>query len=1216
MARDYRKYMQSTSSTGRRDYRSSMSRLNEAEQQKQQELVNSAAPLQPTVSRTDYAALGKSLQPSNVNDADPRMLSKAPSPLDASAGITAFQRSQPQPVDTSTPYERWYNEHITNSPLGKVLGMAQSADRAVSNAKAGFMDTATIGASRGLGRLAIAATPQGQQNLTPLLNERTDSTAYKVGELAGYIPPGAIIERDIARLGGKALSKIGSKSARGAITGIAAGAAEGALQEGGDVAFRGKTFDPENVALSAGVGGAIGAAAPLIGKAVQAGAEKIGTLAKKVSRSTPEQDAEQILNSVQQPRVRDRVYQYLDDAEKNARSRIQARKNRLSSTPVDTWADYTIIGAAKMGKGTIKLADWTEDMVKEFGEDFRKVAPRIYKASKEELRKQERLASKEGEQARIFNESGAGDETTFDQKISRGAKKSRIPFSQKLEQIRTQFVDDLAPLEGVEKRIKGGVQSAENSLYKTARLFKGVPEKARQIVTDKLSNVINAVEKAGYSADDLGRYALAKHAKDVNAAGYKSGFTNAEIDAILRKYGTPEMEAAQQALVQVNRDMMQELVNSGVVSKELAEVLDERWMNYIPLFRSFEDDSEAFAGGMSKALANVASPIKALKGSERAVIDPLENMVKNIYQSVNAAERNKVARQLAKLAQSDPEEKFIRRLGPDEQVGRKNVVNVKENGENIKYEVEPDVYRAMLNLDQESSNMLVNILSKPASLLRAGATLTPEFAIRNPLRDINQAYITSKSGFNPFIDFPVGLIQSITGGKWAKEFVENNGAYGNLLSMDRNAHREALQKVLKEPVNKKFVNVVSGKSLLRLLRAISDTTESATKIGEYRKAIKKGATPQEAAYRARDLMDFARAGSGIRQANRIVAFLNANIQGKSKLFRAIKENPIRTTTRMITSVTVPTIGVYLLNREFASDEQKQTIADSPDWLKDSFWLVAIPGTDKVARLPKPFDVAPLFANLPEKVLEYVETKDPAAFDGFAKRTLSEGALPMQISGLLPLIEGMSGYSFFRQGDIVPRREQGLEYKDQYDPVRTTETAKLLAGLSGKITGGEGTFKNFSSPRIMDNTIQGLTAGLGGYATSAIDSLLKGKIFGWQAYKPLINKPEAPEKRLEQQPLARAFLVDPLQSTRTMDKLYTEKDQLAREKASAKLSKQPFTKNKNLYRLENATEKLSKINKAIRAIESNQLLSAKQKREQIEPLLKQRNDLSRQTMKGR
>ncbi|MGV6934121.1 LPD38 domain-containing protein [Paenibacillus sp. CMM36] len=925
-------------------------------------------------------------------------------------------------------------------------------------------------------------------------------------------------------------------------------------------------------------------------------------------RITPEVEAEEIVRTIQQPRVRDRVYNYLDEAEKAARERIQKRKNNLNSNPLPEWKDWSIIGAAKMGKGTIKFADWAEEMVKEVGEDFRPHAEKVYRASKEELRKQERLATKEGDDAVRFNSQDIGDADTFAAKISNKASKRRTNFSQKIEKIRSQFEDDVISLAGLEKRVTGRVASAEDSLYKKARLYKGAPEKAHQIVKQRLGPVITAAEKAGYTSDDLGRYALAVHAKDVNAAGYKSGFTNKEIEAVISKYeGSEEMETARKALVQVGKDMMKELVDSGVVSKELASVLDNRWENYIPLFRAFDDTPEAFAGGLSKSLANVASPVKALKGSEKKVVDPLENMVRNIFQTVNAAERNRVATEISKLAKKDVDGNFIRKLKKNEQVGRKNVVNVKENGESVKYEVEPEVYRALMNLDKESSTMMMNILSKPASLLRAGATLTPEFSLRNPMRDILQAYVVSKSGFNPITDFGAGLIQSISKGKLYQEWIENLGAYGNVLSMDRNIHRKALESVLKEKPSKKFVNVVTGKAFINMLRTITDVTESATKVGEYRAALRKGATPQEAAYRARDLMDFARAGSGIRQANRIVAFLNANIQGKSKLIRAIKENPVGTTARMISGVTIPTVGFFISNHYLANDTQRQTIDDAADWMKDTFWLWAVPNTDVVARIPKPFDIAPIFANLPERALKFAYENDREAFDGFAKRALKDAAVPAQITAIWPFIEGMANYSFFREGPIIPQREQGLKYKDQYDPVRTTETAKFLAGISSAVTGDEGPLKNFSSPRIMDNTIQGLTAGLGNYATSAIDSMLKGV--------GLVDRPDAPEKRLEQLPFAKAFLVDPLQSTKSSEKLYDLKEKLSSEKASAKLNKEDFARKRDLKTLEKAAKKLSDINAEIREIEKNEAMSAREKRVQIEPLLSERNQIARDTMKG-
>lgn len=921
---------------------------------------------------------------------------------------------------------------------------------------------------------------------------------------------------------------------------------------------------------------------------------------------TEVQEVEEVLEAIKQSNVRDKVYSYLDDAEKAARERIAKRKGQLNSNPLPEWADYAVIMAAKLGKGTIKATNFTEELVKEFGESVRPHGDKILRMSREEIRKQERIASKEGIEALEFNNATTGDTSSFSQKISRDIKVKKKPFAERWQQWRTQASDDLAALSDVEKKVRGGkLASAEDSLYKSARMFKGAPEKASQIVQDRLGSVIQQVEKSGNTVDDLEMFALAKHAQDVNAAGYKSGFTNHEIKSVLDELSSPEMIAAQQELVKVNRDMLKELVDSGVVSKELYDVLGDRWENYIPLFREMESEKVGFDGGMSKALANVTSPIKALQGSEKKVIAPLENMVKNIFQSVNAAERNKVAQQIPKLAELDTDGAFFRKLQNSEVVGEKNVVKVKVNGKEVRYEVEPEIYKALMNLDQESSNTLMNILSKPASLLRAGATLTPEFALRNPIRDINNAFVVSQSGFNPITDFGVGLIQSIKKGDLYKEWIDNLGAYGNTLSMDRNVHKKALETVLKQPNSKKFVNFVTGKSLINVLRAISDTTESATKVGEYRAALRSGASKQEAAYRSRDLMDFARAGSSIRPANKIVAFLNANIQGKSKLIRAIKDNPGGVIARGFASVTVPTMAIFTLNHEFANETQKNTISNAPDWMKDSFWLMAIPGTDTVARIPKPFDLAAVFANLPEKAMAFTLEKDPEAFQGYVNRTLKDASLPTQISGLLPMIEGMANYSFFKEGQIIPRAEQGLEWSDQYDPVRTTSSARIIAGGVEKLTGGKGSFKNFSSPRVVDNTIQGLTAGVGKYVTDAVDVILdKTGVF---------ERTAKPEKSIEQAPFTRAFLVDQNQGGKAMDKFYAMKVELTNEKASAKLNNRPFTKQGQLDSIGNVADALSDINKAIKRIEKGDL-SSSQKKEKIEPLIKRRNEMIQRTMK--
>jgi Large polyvalent protein associated domain 38 len=813
-----------------------------------------------------------------------------------------------------------------------------------------------------------------------------------------------------------------------------------------------------------------------------------------------------------------------------------------------------------------------------------------------------------------------GDVSSFRSKINRTPKKEN-KLTETLKNLRTQFVDDMAPLERLEKGIRGAIPSAENSLYKTARLIKGSPERAHEIVRTKLGPVLQSVKQLGFDEKDLGDYALAVHARDVNSKGMNSGFTNAEIDDVIKQFGTPEMEQARKQLVQVSDDVLrQELGSNQILTDDSINAMREKWPNYMPLFRAFDDDKVGFAGGMSNALANASNPIKRLEGSSRDVIDPIESMVKNIFQATNQADRNKVGLQLSKLAAED-QSGMLRKLEPNEKVDRKNVVSVMENGEKVKYEVPPEIYKTITNMDKESTNTLIKILQAPASTLRAGATLTPEFSLRNPLRDVVQAYVVSKSGFNPITDFPVGLWNAIfkgktfkvggrevSTGKWFNDFIESNGGYGNIVSMDRNLHRKALENVLKEGDTPKFRNIVNPKSWLELLRTVADVSETATKIGEYRAAIKKkGVTREEAAYRARDLMDFARAGTSIREANKVVAFLNANIQGKSKLIRAIKEDPKGVTARSFKAVTAPTIGAYIAQKYMANEEQKATIDDAPQWLKDTFFLVPVPGTNQVARIPKPFDLAPIFSNLVERSLDYAVEKDPDAFDKYAKQAISSYSVPTMLTGLSPIIEGMANYSFFRQGPIDPMRDQDVKYPDRYD-INTSETSKLLGKGINALTGGEGAFKNFGSPRIMDNTIRGLTGGLGEYTVDAVDFVLDKT--------GIVNKKaEKPAKQVNQQPLLRSFMVNQGSTGESVNKLYNLLDTLTKARGSAKQNEKDFAKEDLYKQVKDVTKEISEISKEMRSIENDPTMSGETKRRLLDELNKQRNEIARQAAGG-
>lgn len=97
---------------------------------------------------------------------------------------------------------------------------------------------------------------------------------------------------------------------------------------------------------------------------------------------------------IKDKRVRDNVVSFLDAQEAKAKERLRSRGIRISSTPLDVYADYAIIGASKLAKGTIKFSDWAEAMVKDLGEEVRPILENIYDKARETLDQSAKRISK------------------------------------------------------------------------------------------------------------------------------------------------------------------------------------------------------------------------------------------------------------------------------------------------------------------------------------------------------------------------------------------------------------------------------------------------------------------------------------------------------------------------------------------------------------------------------------------------------------------------------------------------------------------------------------------------------------------------------------------------------------------------------------------------------------------------------------------------------
>lgn len=687
-----------------------------------------------------------------------------------------------------------------------------------------------------------------------------------------------------------------------------------------------------------------------------------------------------------------------------------------------------------------------------------------------------------------------------------------------------------------------------------------------------------------------------------------------------QKYGRniSHLEQTAQRLYDYQKRVLSTLVDSGNLSQEQYNIILAKNPNYVPFNRVIEGIEPTSGIPVSKArFTGARAPIKRIKGSELEIHNPIESMINNTYRIMDIAERNMVARGVAKLSNILPEDISpvkikMRPIGVTEREAgeakiifrpsqfklKGNVIEYFENGKRRYIEVTPNLYQAMSGLNETSISLMTKIMSIPARTLRTGATITPEFMLRNPIRDQWTAFIQTKLGFKPFID-NTGAIADIMGkSEVYNDWLRSGGAYAGFVELSR----PKLERMLKDLQGKP--NLLKNLNIITKAQDISQLFEQATRLGIYKAGIKKGLTPVEAGFESREAtVDFARRGAKTKDINAVIAFFNAGIQGTDKLVRTAKEDPIGFATKGIATITIPSVISYLLNKD--DPEYKEL----PRWQKDLFWIFKI--KDTFVRIPKPFAYGQIFGSLTERFFEYLDTQDPLALKGF-KKSLYDSLTPvsgdpvggMLATGVKPLIENRTNWSFFRERPIVSEGKERLLPEEQYGKY-TTETARFL----GKITK--------YSPAKIENLIQGYFGGAGRYTLEGGDIVRKvaGKFIGKK------QEPERPTE-LADFPLIKGFVTRPAYSqaesvqqfyenTNKINQAYATYRKLLQEgkKEEAFKIKERYPEFKYAPVLNKYFEALSDLNERIDIIVKSEKYNTEQKRELINEIEKKRAELA-------
>lgn len=848
----------------------------------------------------------------------------------------------------------------------------------------------------------------------------------------------------------------------------------------------------------------------------------------------------------------------------------------------------------------------------------KKLFPTFYNYFKETIKNDKELNAAVDKLSNVthkwFNQSSADrikgsisfERTSKAERIITDAKDGNIKDTIKrvASDVYTKAIDELNPLrEMVEEveHITGEKVAFKDNPFMQAWLSRGWVGKAEEFIkrgrpekgVRSFEDIIKDIPQKEHK--DFSAYLVALHDLDLHRNGQMATFTLKEDLATVKQYEkNPTFKSAAKDIHRFQDYMLAELVNNGILKVETYHLLRYKYPNYVPFFRDFSAESMDGFFSSSKGFVNVANPIKRFKGSTRDIIDPLESIVKNTYQFYNAIERNHVGVTFAKLAKKPGIGTIVEEVRGDRPAkSTDNTFSVWVKGKKVIYETTPELAQTMKMMNKDTSNFITKILQYPASWLRAGSTVTAGFAITNALRDTISAGVFSKHGFLPVVDTFRGLAHFLKKDQLYWDYVKSGGAHAAMVSLDR----DYLSGHLRELFSRKSTLSKVVRNPIEVLRAISEATEVATRLGEfsnarkgytglYSRLTKTNLNPKslgEASIASRDItIDFSRTGTHTKTANKVVAFFNATVQGGDKLVRAWRDDPKGMTIKSTLFITLPTIALWYLNKDNTAYQEL------PQWEKDTFFH--IPAGDKFIKIPKPFELGLLYGTTFERMLQYFDDKSTGrngvGFKGLGDRTIDTLLPDVLPTALSPIWEWWSNYSKFRQRNIVPQSQEKLPDKLQYGS-NTSMVARKIGD----------TFN--VSPYKVDNTIMGYGGNLARLGLDITDA-----IGGANEKRPTKGVTALPE--------IRRFFAKPYQSSDSVQRVYDDFKEQEKLHNELKLTGQrPEGYDPKLYnKLKNAQNSFKAINKASKKIIDSETMSSDAKREKLDKLNIQKANVAR------
>lgn len=640
---------------------------------------------------------------------------------------------------------------------------------------------------------------------------------------------------------------------------------------------------------------------------------------------------------------------------------------------------------------------------------------------------------------------------------------------------------------------------------------------------------ITDLNKKDFEAYLIARVALDRlenNEKDPTAAylvyadkdlGSKEALVNAILDY---ERENPTFADTANGVYEYRHNLLTVAVDSGIISKKLAERMEKQLPHYVPLYRYVEDK-------------NNVSPLAKFKGSGRDIYSPIENLATQTAAITKAIQKNETRKALFNAidtnedmglwAEKVPPDKFFDRVSTQEipdkimkflqsggngamtdddmvefteelmkyiggSIGMwkiKNkqndkIVSVMRNGVPEYYEMhDPGLVKALENMNPHKSNAFISLMGTATRISSTLVTsVSPRFGLfTNPIRDFYSGYIFSKTTNNPVtytIDWFKAFIEAVRNTDDFKAYVANGGGYVGCITSKANVLRGIYKDMVKP--SSKLKESINPRNWLESLSGLANAIDSAPRFAEYKRALEQnGGDVIAAVQEGMDItVNFRQSGRTTKEINNLVMFNSARVTAIGQNSERILKNRIifakwLTVNFLKTAMQIAALVLFSKMFDEGDDDTLKDYQNLSTYNKFANWCYPI-GDGQFLRVPKEQNVMALSSVLGATWERFV-LENPDAFKDMDEYLVDALMVadpnPLKAAGDLisdvtffGTVLDLAKNETFTGAPIVPNGYQYRAAPEQYN-----EKTSALAIKLGSITG----MSPFQIDYIIDDT---------------------------------------------------------------------------------------------------------------------------------------------------